>query len=181
MILGVTGNFACGKDTVALILQKQGFVHISLSDMIREELKRRKIEITRETLTIVGNDLRQTFGPDILAKRVFEKMKKNTNYVLTSFRNPAEVLFFRKKSKDFSLILIKVSDKVRLQRILLRGRKEGDPKTLEELRVREKIENSKDPHAQQLEMVAKMANKTLMNDSTIEKLEKKVQELLKKS
>ena len=41
MIIGVTGNYASGKDEVAKILQKMNFFHISFSDILREELKKK--------------------------------------------------------------------------------------------------------------------------------------------
>ena len=59
MILGVTGNYASGKDTVAEIIIGVGFTHISFSDILREELKKQKKEITRDSLTIFGNELRE--------------------------------------------------------------------------------------------------------------------------
>ena len=40
MIIGITGSYASGKDTVASILQEKGFIHYSLSDILREELKK---------------------------------------------------------------------------------------------------------------------------------------------
>ena len=55
MIVGVTGFFAAGKDTVAEILQERGFRHVSLSDIIREEIRSRGEEVTIPHLTTVGN------------------------------------------------------------------------------------------------------------------------------
>ena len=50
MILGITGTYASGKDTVANILIKSRFNHISFSDILREELKKEEKEITRDDL-----------------------------------------------------------------------------------------------------------------------------------
>ena len=43
MILGVTGCFCAGKDSLAAYLRKKGFERISLSDMIREEILSREL------------------------------------------------------------------------------------------------------------------------------------------
>lgn len=176
MILGITGNYASGKDSVAEILQKMNFYHVSYSDLLREELKKRKQEITRDNLIAVGNELRQHQGADILSQRAVQKVLDGENYVFTSIRNPGEVEYLQKRS-DFLLINVTAPEKVRLQRIIQRNR-ENDPKTLAELRQKEALENKKDAHVQQLNTVAKMAKVTLNNDSTLENLQQKVQQLV---
>jgi len=67
MIIGLTGTMASGKDAVADILKKKGFICLSLSDEVREEAKNRQIELTRENLQILGDEkrIRQfCFGPE---------------------------------------------------------------------------------------------------------------------
>ena len=175
MILSITGNYASGKDTVADIIINSNFTHISFSDILREELKKQGKEITRDSLTIFGNQLREEHGADILAKKALEKVKQG-NYVFTSIRTPAEVLLLQKR-KDFTLINVTSLDDIRLKRITNRNR-ENDPKTLEELRIKEARENTDDPNSQQLNKVAEMATKTIVNDSSLEKLNRKVKGLL---
>ena len=48
MIVGITGFFCAGKDTMAAMLQQKGFNHISLSDIIREELSSRSIPFSMD-------------------------------------------------------------------------------------------------------------------------------------
>jgi len=175
MIIGVTGNYASGKDTVAEILQELGFKHISFSDMIRHEVSRRGEEITRDKLIEVGNELREKFGAEVLAKRALEQVGES-NYVFTSIRNPSEVELLQKR-KDFVLIRVTAPDEVRLQRIIERNR-EHDPKTRQELQEKEAEENSKDPNAQQLNTVNAMATHELVNDTTLEELRERIKDLL---
>jgi len=176
MIIGVTGNYGSGKDTVAEILEKRGYTHISLSDLIREELKERGKEITRENLIGLGNELRKCFGPETLAKLASQKIQKGNNFVLTSIRNPSEVDFFLKR-KDFVLVNVVAPIDARLKRLISRNR-ENDPKTLEELKEKEKRENSKNKDNQQLNAVAKKAKIIIKNDRTLEELNEKVNNLL---
>ena len=75
MIVGVTGFFCSGKDTVASVLQAKGFEHISLSDMIREEIQARGRRITIPLMTEVGNELRRQGGPGILAQRALARIE----------------------------------------------------------------------------------------------------------
>ena len=175
MILGVTGNYASGKDTVANILIKARFNHISFSDILREELKKEEKEITRDDLINGGNKLREKYGANILAKKALEQAKEG-DYVFTSIRTPAEVELL-KIEKDFILINVTASDEVRLKRIIERNR-EKDPKTIEELKTKEARENTDNPNSQQLNKVAEIATKTIVNDSTLKELKKKVKELL---
>ena len=76
MIIGVTGAYSSGKDTVAEIIIKSGFSHISLSDILRDELKKEEKKITRDDLINGGNKLREKYGPNILAKKALEKAKE---------------------------------------------------------------------------------------------------------
>ncbi|MBI2146394.1 AAA family ATPase [Candidatus Woesearchaeota archaeon] len=176
MILGITGNYATGKDSVAEILQSMNFFHVSFSDLLRQELYHRKIPVTRDQLILIGNELRERHGADILARKALEQVQDGENYVFTSIRNPAEVKRLQQRT-DFLLINVTAPDAVRLQRIVHRNR-ENDPKTLEELRSKEKLENSSNPNAQQLQTVAGMATVELRNDATKEKLQEKVQKLV---
>jgi len=63
MIIGLTGKNGSGKTAVSEYLQSRGFEYYSLSDEIRREIRGRGLEITREILIDVGNELREKFGP----------------------------------------------------------------------------------------------------------------------
>ena len=94
MLIGLTGRNAAGKGEVAKHLQAIGFQYYSLSDVIRDEIRDRRLEPTRENLIQTGNELRQKFGPSVLADRILERIDDDKNYVIDSIRNPAEVLAF---------------------------------------------------------------------------------------
>ncbi len=176
MIIGITGSYGTGKDAVAEILQQMNFYHVSLSDLIREEAKKRKVELVRDKLIDLGNELRTQYGAEVLAKRALEKVKDGENYVFTSVRNPAEVELLQKR-EDFLLVKVVAPEKVCLKRLVTRNR-ENDPKTLEELRKISARENTSNPASQQLFKVASMAKITLNNDADLETLKKKVQKLV---
>ncbi len=55
MIIGLTGANASGKGEAASYLKSKGFEYYSLSDILREEAKRKKIEPLRENLIKRGN------------------------------------------------------------------------------------------------------------------------------
>ncbi|MEW5897075.1 MAG: deaminase [Nanoarchaeota archaeon] len=176
MIIGITGNYASGKDTAAEMLQKMNFYHISFSDILREELKKKKMEITRDNLIEMGNNMREKHGSNILAKMALDKVEDGENYVFTSIRNPAEVELLQQR-RDFVLVNVVAAEHIRLKRILQRNR-ENDPKTLKELREKEKLENINNENYQQLNKVAGMARMIVNNDTSVENLNKKMSRLV---
>src|SRR5687767_1489256 len=130
MIIGLTGKNASGKGEVAAYLQERGFTSYSLSDVLRDELKKINKPITRDNLTWLGNELRNEFGPSVLADKILDKIEDDHHYVIDSFRNPEEVIAFR-RTKEFVLLSVEASPAKRFERIKSRNR-ESDPRTLAE-------------------------------------------------
>src|SRR5438876_9220604 len=130
MIIGLTGKNASGKGEVAKFLQTRGFHYYSLSDVLREELRRRHLTPTRDHLTRVGNELREKYGPSILAERILKTLAESQNYIVDSFRNPAEVEAFRQRP-DYVLWAVTAEPEARFARIKARAR-EKDPRTLKD-------------------------------------------------
>jgi dCMP deaminase len=179
MIIGVTGYFCAGKDTFADVLVRKGFKHISLSDMIREEILARKKTITIPLLTQTGNELRASFGPQILAQRALSALPKYGNTVITSIRHGAEVEMLRSR-KDFVMVFIDAPVKVRYERSISRARA-GDCATFEEFRDAERAQlKSGDPNSQQLLACKNLADIVLQNGGTAEQFEKKIVETLQR-
>jgi dCMP deaminase len=179
MIIGVTGFFCSGKDTFANFLQRRSFYHISLSDMIREEIGRRRLEVTHERTVEIGNELRHRFGPQVLAEMALAQMDPTKNYVITSIRNPGEIAILRSK-EDFILLFIEASPRKRFERSRERSRS-GDVGTFEEFKAAEAAQmSSADPMAQQLLFCRDNADLILRNDGSVELFEKKSLEMLRK-
>ena len=183
MIIGIVGMYASGKDTAANHLEKNNFRHYSLSDEIRAELMSKKIKITRDNLIKAGNELREKFGPSILAERVIVKINKdnykcgnNLNHVVTSIRNPAELEVLREMD-EFILVAVDADVKKRFEWLKERAR-ENDSATFKEFITKEKIEQSSDPNKQQLHKVIKEAKIIIKNDGTLEELQEKINKLV---
>ena len=69
MILGVSGPNASGKGEVMAYLVERGFQGISLSDVLREELRRQGVAESREAMIELGRKLREEEGEAVLARR----------------------------------------------------------------------------------------------------------------
>ncbi len=140
MIIGITGTFASGKDTVAEYLaKKKGFERVTLSDIIREELKKRGLSETRENLQKIGNELRRQKGPLYLLKEALSRVKSN-KVVIAGVRQRDEADFF-KQGEDRILLAVDAPPHIRFERLRARGRK-GDTLTWEEFVAKEKEEMS---------------------------------------
>ncbi|RLJ01388.1 MAG: hypothetical protein DRP10_04205 [Candidatus Aenigmatarchaeota archaeon] len=176
MIIGITGKNGSGKTEVANYLKLKGFEYISLSDILREEAKKRNIRENRENLRNLGNELRKKFGPGILAELALKKIKPDKNYCVDSIRNPNEIAELR-KIKNFLLIGIKAKIELRYKRVLDRGRI-GDNISFEKFKELEEKENSKEEEKQQLDKCLKIADKIIENNGTIEELHRKIDKIL---
>ena len=176
MIIGLTGKNASGKGEVGNYLKERGFTFYSLSDVLREELKKLEKPQTRDNLTWLGNQLRNEFGPSVLADKILDWIEDDRHYVIDSFRNPEEVIAF-KRTKDFALLSVEASPQKRFERIRDRKRV-GDPKTYEEFLAIEKREATNvDPTKQNLDACAKMADHHVSNNGSMEALHKTLNKL----
>jgi dCMP deaminase len=180
MILGVSGPYAAGKGEVIAWLEERSFYSLSLSDVIRDELRAAGLDETRERMIETGRRLRAERGEAVLAERLIARIEPDRNYVIDSVRHPAEVAALRAADPHFRLIWVDAPESVRLARIQGRGRG-GDPRTLEELhRLEGKEQGGADPAGQQLAAVRELADFTVENAGSREDLHAAVQRVLER-
>lgn len=124
-IIGLVGLPGAGKTTVAKYLEKKGYKRITLSDFIKEAVKKEGIkEFSRELLQDFGNKLRREFGPQVLAQLALKKIRAEgyVRVVIDGVRNLYEAAYLRTEN-NFKLIGIIADSKIRYQRLLKkRGR-----------------------------------------------------------
>ncbi len=179
MILGLTGRNASGKGEAAKFLKSKGFSYYSLSDVIREEIKGRGLELTRENLIATGRELRSRFGNGYLSEQILERIDSNKNYVVDSIRHPDEVEVFR-RLPDFYLLAITATPEVRFARIKKRGR-ESDPTDLEEfIRLEQREAVRKTDEGQDLDATGVTADFTLENNDNLTNLQDRVGALIRR-
>ena len=173
-IIGLTGTNGAGKGEVAAFFASAGFAAFSLSDIIRDELRSKGLEPSRDNLIREGNALRRRFGPDILARRVMERVRGRS--VIDSIRNPAEVAYLRTHG-GFTLLAIDAPAGVRYERVRRRGRDESAP-SLEAFLAKEAEEMSLDARGQQLRTCIGLADRVIVNDGSLAQLHKKLEPFL---
>ena len=136
MIIGVSGRNGAGKGAVVEFLAERSFYVFSLSDVVRDELKRQGVDETRERMIEAGRGLRERGGPGALAEGLISQLLPDRNYVIDSIRHPAEVEALRRFSTEFRLVWVDASETRRFERMRQRGRP-GDPTEIEALRALE--------------------------------------------
>jgi len=84
IIIGVVGQIAAGKGILVNLLASHfGFTSFSLSSIVHDELKKRKItDFNRKTLQDIGDELRKKEGDGVLAKLAIKKMKNEKYKIL---------------------------------------------------------------------------------------------------
>ena len=95
MIIGISGTFSSGKDTLAHHLQeKYGLMHISTGDIVREIALAQHGSIERPVLFDTANQLRHTYGGGVLVDRAVDRYKNSirtyAGVVITGIRSLAE-------------------------------------------------------------------------------------------
>lgn len=179
MIIGLTGRNGSGKGEVVKFLLSKGFYAYSLSDVIREEIEKRGLDITRQRLIEVGAELRSQWGTGVLAQRILEKIEEDKNYVIDSFRHPDEAKVF-KSHPNFHLLSVEADSEVRFERVRERKR-ESDAATMEGfLEVEEREAASKDWHGQQLLACQQVADFKVTNNGSLPELSEQVSVLLQR-
>lgn len=177
VVLGFIGLPCAGKGMVIeYLVEKHSFFCSSTSDEIREEIRQRGQEITRENLQKTAGELRQKHGTDIWAKRAWEKvLKSGQDWAVVDAIRAVEEVEFLKKKPGFHLVAVLADPKIRFQRMVERNR-EGDPKTWKEFLAME--ERDKNAEGRNISACFQMADFEAKNNGTVEELEEQIKKIL---
>jgi cytidylate kinase len=174
-VIGLSGTNGAGKDTVGhLLASHYGYLFVSMTDMLREECKRRGLPIERHNLRMISAEWRREKGYGVLIDMVmdhFEPLKDQyRGVVMASLRNPHEA----DRLHDFEGVLVWVDadPKVRYERIqsnaASRGRQGEDDKTFEQFLAEEQVEmhNTGDEAELNMSAVRDRSDIVITNDTT---------------
>jgi len=173
LIILLTGMPGSGKSIVAEVAKSMNIEVLSMGDIVREEVSRRKLQPTPENILKVATELRKIYGLDIIARRTTKKLIKiQSNVVLIDgVRGLYEVKVF-KQYGECIVLAIHSSPKTRYERLRKRNRP-GDPKTWNEFINRDLTE---------LEFgignVIALADYIIVNEGSIEEFKRSVTTLL---
>src|SRR4051794_38619530 len=94
-IIGLSGTNGAGKDAAGHTLAlKHNYLFVSVTDLLREEAKRREISVDRENLRMISAEWRRQYGLGVLVDRAYDQFKQleeeYSGLAISSLRNPAE-------------------------------------------------------------------------------------------
>lgn len=171
-LIVLTGLARSGKDTVADYLQEQhGFKKLVFSDFLKNEVKKRNLEISKENLAVIGDELRKQNGMGVVAELLWNDAKNFEKVVASGCRSIEEIEFLKKKCNNAVLVAVVADANERFGRKL-----ESDPQNQTDFFARDK----RDIENKGLKKVIDLADFTIENNSTLEDLKKNALNLLSK-
>ena len=178
MIVGITGTNGAGKGEVVKFLLEKGFKHYSVRNYLIEEIEKRGMEVDRNSMIFVANDLREKNGSNYIVEELYRRAEVvEGDVVIESIRASGEVETLKEKG-DFVLFAVDADPETRYSRIVERG-DESDNVSFEEFLKQEKSEMSNsDSSKQNLEKCIEISDHLFINDWTIEDLKTKVMKVL---
>ena len=146
-VIGLSGTNGAGKDTVGQMLaHHHNYMFISVTDLLRNEARRRGLPVVRENLRTISAEWRRELGLGVLVdKAVAEFQVSGADYdglVMASIRNPGEA--DRIHALGGTMVWIDADPQIRYARVqknmVTRNRKDEDTKTYEQFLADEEAE-----------------------------------------
>lgn len=176
-IIGLSGTNGAGKDSVGHILAlKHKYLFVSITDLLREEAKRREISVDRENLRMISAEWRRQYGYGVLVDRAYDQFKQleeeYAGLAISSLRNPHESE--RVHELGGIVVWVDANPRTRYERIqanlIARGRGPEDMKTFEQFVVDEEVEMHTPPGGDEANLnmagVKQQSDILLLNDGT---------------
>lgn len=142
-LYGIAGTNGAGKDSVGeMLAERHNFLFVSVSDLLREEARKRGQPIEREVLRTISAEWRREFGLGVLVDRAVDLFNitpdKYQGVVAIPMRNVGEAK--RIHELGGTLVWVDADPKVRYNRIFSRQRSDEDKKTFEQFQAEEQAE-----------------------------------------
>jgi dephospho-CoA kinase len=181
IIVGLSGTNGAGKDAVADILKKDfGFGFVNVSDFLRQEAGKRKLEPSRENLRIISAQWRRDMGVGVLVDMAMDYLKDQAypGVVISPMRNSGEAQHL--KELGGKIVWVDAEPRLRFSRIANRGRDKESTYSFEEFVASEQAEMNRSGDEATLNMadVKAMADITIDNSGSFEELKRSVAQKL---
>ncbi len=184
-LIGIAGTNGSGKDTIGqLLADKHGYLFISVSDLLRDECRKRGLPVERENLRSISAQWRREGGLGVLIDKARDFFGDGSAYqglVVASIRNPGEV--DRVHHYGGFVVWADADPRIRYQRIQSanRGRSEEDTKTFAQFLAEEaeEMQHSGDEATLNMAGVKAKCDTTVLNEGTEADLDAQLSDLLK--
>ena len=181
IIVGITGTLGAGKGTIVdYLTSHHGFRHFSVRGFLTEIIKQKGLELNRDSMVQVANELRADHTPSYIAEQLLAQAEvSGVNCIIESIRTVGEVNALKKKG-GFYLFAVDADPKLRYERVVERG-SETDKISYETFIANEQREmTSTDRNKQNLAACQALADFKFDNNHSFEELYKQVENVLGK-
>lgn len=184
-LIGLSGTNGSGKDTAGeIVAEKFGYLFVSVSDLLRIELRARQLPVDREHLRGLSAEWRREFGLGVLVDKALELAEKSgyPGVVASPMRNVGEAQHL--KDIGGTLIWVDADQRLRYERVQTthRGRPGEDDKTFEQFCSEELAEmhpsDPSDPAVLNMAGVRALADIVIVNESDLAALRQKIDSAL---
>lgn len=178
IIIGLTGQIACGKGVVKkFLIEKYNASDYRFSTILRDVLIRLNVEQSRKNIQKMSTLLRETFGEDLLAKVMASDVKSDDHnfIVIDGIRRMADIKFLR-EIPGFFLVSIEAKKELRHQRVIERNENPGDDKKT----FAGFLEDEDNETERQIPETMSKADFIIENNDTWDNLWKQIHQLVKK-
>ncbi len=180
LIIGLTGSFGSGCTETAEYLAQKGFLKFSLSDIIRNEAKTRKLHsLSRKDKQNIGDNLREKKGHGYLMIEALNTLKKinktSKPVVIDSIKNHKEVYELRQNYFKTYLVNIDAEKDIRYKRV------ESKYSSKEEFEEDDERESGEDQpeYGQQVKKCVDLADIVVNNNTSLQDLHEKLEKYLR--
>lgn len=178
IVLGLAGQIASGKDTVAnYIVEKHGGVSLSFSRPLRDILNIACLPINRINMSWLAQTLIDRFGGDTISNIIGKEIESSDKqiFILPNIRREDDAAYF-KDWPGYILVGIETDDRVCYERLIKRGQNEDDKvKTWEEYQKDRQLSTEVE-----IEGLIKKASIKINNNGTLEELYTQVDKIIEK-
>lgn len=181
-IIGIAGTNGSGKDSLGEILANDyGWLFVSITNILRDEAKKRNLPIERPTLWTISAEWRRQNGLGVLIDKAVSLFdgSKYKGLAIASLRNPGEVN--RVHELGGKVVWVDADPKVRYKRTEARARSLEDQKTFEEFLAEQEAEMQQgdDQATLSLSGVKAKADIFIENNGTLEEFKQTIKQTLK--
>lgn len=165
-IIGISGTFASGKDTIADYLVKDfGYTHVSTGDLVREVAMKEYRSIERPVLNKVATDHRKKDGPGVFVEIGLDRPRP---IVFTGIRSLGEAKTI--KQHGGTMIYVDAPLEIRYERMVSRVRDGEAQISLKEFKEREEKEMYSGPTDADFNIrgIGEMADICIDNDLSLD-------------
>jgi dephospho-CoA kinase len=136
-VIIIVGMPASGKNVARLYAEERGIPYFATGDLVRREVTRRALEEDAETIARISTELRGRDGMGVTRLALAAALETSRPIVfMEGMRSWPEIELIRQEA-EARVVAFLAPRKIRLQRILSRGRSDDSPSHFQDRDLRE--------------------------------------------